>query len=184
MQVPRGFREVARVTRTRRGGPEYTGHGLPIDVNQPGYIAYFGDSDRDQLSPSVGVSRTSSSYSWLIATSVSDLQLVDVRGRRGYRVSLKSVSQSENSDGEAGPVELHEIGTVLFWWEHDDLVLSVLAPSEQEARELAESLREVSEEEWQRFVTSAQPVPPPEGVVTTTAVVSESGTGFATSTVP
>jgi hypothetical protein len=177
---PTDYREVARSnTESHAFVEDYSeavGYLLGVvDPTAPGYIVAFDSSD-DRVRPAIGASARPASEVWLLAARVEGLETVEVRGRSGYLVPLKYASQSASSEGGPREVQTVDVGAIFFWWETDSLLLASLAPTAEQAEQLAHSLREVGDEAWTEFTSTATPLP---NGVPFTSVGSSSGTAIA-----
>ena len=153
MEVPPGFYAVTHalyVDTPGLQGPTFP--FVPSNAPNGGYTVRFVDHSGITIGL-FEVARLEQSHAWLMHANWEALTPTEVRGRSGYRQVLTGSSPTDRVEP---PVK----GFALYWWERDDVVVSAVARTEQEARALAESLREVSEEEWSRFAASVESASP------------------------
>jgi hypothetical protein len=157
-----GFRQVARAVRDQTApGQSLLAGGMNADLllsGEPGYAVAFGDR-ADQFRPSIVVRRVAKSDAWLRYPILASEQVEMVRGRTAYRESAlhadHCVLTPELESPECTPGDL--VASTLTWWEEDDLQVAVSAHTPEAARALAESLVEVSDAEWDAFLSTATP---------------------------
>jgi hypothetical protein len=190
LDAPSGFREVVRITfdsaATLSAGELDAGYPV-IDTQRPGYVVVFDDvlgyamEQSFVVGRSYAVGRRPPSFAWLttVAARSLDPESIDVRGKPGYLMRLRGATSTASPEAPSD-LTFFDIGVILFWWEDGDLLISTMAPTEDEARALAESLREVDEAEWQAFRAAAEqtaPSSPTETAMVGTAIAGPSSPG-------
>jgi hypothetical protein len=150
---PDGFHEVDHAdTRRDPVVDPFSNIGRLGDADRTGYaITFDGPADTFSI---VTVLAQPRSRIWGAATRITER--TTVRGRAAYQMDINGT----------GPEAY--VGTVLIWWEDDDVAVTVEGPTPEAARDIAESLEDVDDATWVAFVRSA-----PDGVArqaTTTTV--------------
>ncbi len=148
VSVPPGYREVVRGTDDAGNYSPPLPDAISVLLDPaPGYVLMYPGSKG--VATTIAAVALPRSQAWTLAEA-NGIETTQVRGRRGYMLVMRADPRIPSA------ADHMELGTLLLWWEDDHTLLATVAVNEDEARALAESLRETDDETWQDLVRSAE----------------------------